>query len=272
MDLHGARVLITGGARGLGRDFALDLAAAGSSVGVCDVDEAALGEAVKAAAGEGMRLWSTVADVSSESSVEQLLSAFVEDHGGIDVMVNNAGVIRDGFLFRPGKDGSAGEGSAGEGSAGDGSGGEGGQKMPLSDWQAVIDVNLTGVFLCAREAACHMVKGGGGGLIVSMSSISRHGNPGQTNYSAAKAGVAAMTVAWARELSRYGVRAAAIAPGYTGTDMTASLREDVRERIVSRIPSGRMANPAEISHALRFIIENDYINGRVIEVDGGLRA
>jgi len=262
MDLERARVLITGGARGLGRKFALDLAAAGSSVGICDVDDAVLGETVAAAADEGMTIWNTVADVSDEAGVEQLLASFVGDHGGVDVMVNNAGIVRDGFLIRPGKGSSAGDHS-GRQTAG---------KMPLADWQAVLDVNLTGVFLCAREAAYHMVEGGEGGLIVSMSSISRHGNPGQTNYSAAKAGVAAMTVAWAQELSRFGIRAAAIAPGYTDTEMTGSLREDVRERIVGRIPSRRMGDPAEISHALRFIIENDYINGRVIEVDGGLRA
>src|SRR5660397_216112 len=248
MDLERARVLITGGARGLGRKFALDLAAAGSSVGICDVDDAVLGETVAAAADEGMTIWNTV--------------AVVGDHGGVDVMVTDAGIVRDGFLIRPGKGSSAGDHS-GRQTAG---------KMPLADWQAVLDVNLTGVFLCAREAAYHMVEGGEEGLIVSMSSISRHGRSGQTNYSAAKAGVAAMTVAWAQELSRFGIRAAAIAPGYTDTEMTGSLREDVRERIVGRIPSRRMGDPAEISHALRFIIENDYINGRVIEVDGGLRA
>jgi 3-oxoacyl-[acyl-carrier protein] reductase len=143
--------------------------------------------------------------------------------------------------------------------------------MPLSSWQQVVDVNLTGVFLCGREAAAHMVAQDSGGLIVSISSISRHGTPGQSNYTATKAGIAAMTVVWAKELARYKVRAAAIAPGYIATEMTQAIRPEILDKVVAQVPWGRLGDPAEISHTLRFIIENDYVNGRVMEVDGGLR-
>ncbi|GAB4280943.1 MAG: hypothetical protein Kow0092_36470 [Deferrisomatales bacterium] len=126
-------------------------------------------------------------------------------------------------------------------------------------------------FLCGREAAYHMVQQEGGGVIVSISSVCRHGNLGQTNYAASKAGLAAMTVVWAKELSRYGIRVAAIAPGSVSTEMTGSIRPDVREKIEGAIPLGRMGETDESSHALRFVLENRYVTGRVIEVDGGLR-
>jgi 3-oxoacyl-[acyl-carrier protein] reductase len=249
--IAGSRILITGGARGLGRAFALDLAAAGARVGVCDVDADGLADCARAAAERGLQVWTHTADVSDEASVEQLFVEFVTGHGGIDAVVNNAGVNRDGLLVRK-KDDAI-------------------EKLSLAKWQAVIDVDLTGVFLCAREAAYHMVSQGTGGAIVSISSLSWKGNAGQTNYSAAKAGVVAMTRTWAIELARYGIRAVAVAPGLTATEMARSMPEDARERLTAAIPVRRMAEPAEVSHAVRFALENDYVNGRVIPVDGGLR-
>lgn len=251
MELKEARILVTGGARGLGRRFVLDLAAEGAHVGTCDVDPNALEELRQQAAASGATVWTGVANVAREADVENLFSDFVAAHGGIDAVVNNAGITRDGLLVKV-KDGQV-------------------DRMSLDAWQAVIDVNLTGVFLCAREAATHMAQQGKGGVIVSISSISRGGNVGQTNYTAAKAGVAAMTVTWAKELARYGIRVAAIAPGYVATEMTEAIREDIRERIVKQIPLGRMAAMDEISHAVRFVLENDYVSGRTIEVDGALR-
>lgn len=251
MKIEGARVLVTGGARGLGKRFAFDLIAAGARVGVCDMDGDGLVAARDEATAAGRTLWTAEADVTDEQSVERLFAGFVAEHGGIDVLVNNAGITRDALLVKV-KDGQV-------------------QKMPLSHWQMVVNVNLTGVFLCGREAASYMVKQDTGGLIVSISSISRHGTPGQSNYTATKAGLAAMTVVWAKELARYKVRAAAIAPGYIATEMTQAIRPEILDRIVGEIPWGRLGDPGEISHALRFIIENDYVNGRVIEVDGGLR-
>ena len=251
MEIAGARVIVTGGARGLGRTFALDLAGAGARVGVCDVNEAALDELRADASELGLRVWTMSADVSDEASVERLFAAFVAEAGGIAAVVNNAGLNRDGLLVR--KKGDVIE------------------KLSLAKWQAVIDVDLTGVFLCAREAAYHMVAQGTGGVIVSISSLSWTGNVGQTNYSAAKAGVVAMTRTWAMELARYGIRAVAVAPGLTATEMAKSMPEEARERLTSAIPLRRMAEPAEVSHAVRFAIENEYVNGRVIPVDGGLR-
>jgi 3-oxoacyl-[acyl-carrier protein] reductase len=251
MDIKEARILVTGGARGLGRRFALDLCALGARVGVCDLDAKGLEVLGAQAAQDGTVLWRHRADVSAEQEVEDLFQQFVADFGGLDCVVNNAGITRDGLLIKN-HDGSL-------------------ERFSLANWQAVVDVNLTGVFLCGREAAYHMVSQGTGGVIVSMSSVNRVGVVGQTNYSAAKAGVAAMTEVWARELSRYHIRTAAIAPGYVLGEMTKAVPEKVRQRIIERTPLGRLAYEEEISHALRFVIENDFVTGRVIEVDGGLR-
>ena len=143
--------------------------------------------------------------------------------------------------------------------------------MSVAQFNEVIAVDLVGVFLCAREAAIRMVEGGDGGVIINISSISRAGNIGQTNYSAAKAGVAAMTVTWAKELARYKIRVAGIAPGFSETRMVASIPPKVRDKIVSGIPLRRFAAPEEIARAALFILQNDYYDGRILEVDGGLR-
>ena len=252
MKIEGSRVLVTGGARGLGRRFALDLARAGARVGVCGTNRERL-EALKEDAGrEGLDIWTHRADVSSEEQVRDLFARFVDRFGGLEAVVNNAGITRDALFVKKKDDRVA--------------------VMPSEYWHRVIDVNLTGVFLCGREAARIMVERGTPGVIVSISSVNRAGAIGQTNYSATKAGIVAMTVVWAKELSRYGIRVVALAPGYVETDMTAAMREDVRRKIEAMIPLGRLAKPEEISHALRFVLENDYVHGRVIEVDGGLRV
>jgi len=251
VEISGRRVLITGGARGLGRVFALDLATAGAVVGVCDLEADGLTDLREEAAGSGLSVWTRPADVSDETDVERLFAAFVGEVGPIDAVVNNAGLNRDGLLVR--KSGDTVE------------------KLALAKWQAVIDVDLTGVFLCAREAAWHMVRQGTPGVIVSISSLSWMGNVGQTNYAAAKAGVVAMTRTWAMELARYGIRAVAIAPGITATPMARAMPEEARDRLTGAVPLRRMAEPVEVSHTLRFALENDYVNGRVIAIDGGLR-
>jgi 3-oxoacyl-[acyl-carrier protein] reductase len=167
-------------------------------------------------------------------------------------MVNNAGIIKDSLLIKAKNGAVTG-------------------KMGLEQWQAVIDVNLTGVFLCGREAAERMIKLGNGGLIINISSISKCGNAGQTNYSAAKAGVTAMAVVWAKELARFGIRAASIAPGFTRTDLLAGMPPEMLEKVTAPIPMKRLALPEEIAHAAVFIAENDYFTGQAIDVDGGLR-
>jgi 3-oxoacyl-[acyl-carrier protein] reductase len=132
-------------------------------------------------------------------------------------------------------------------------------------------VNLTGVFLCGREAAECMVEGGKGGVIVNISSISKDGNMGQTNYSAAKAGVASMTTVWAKELARYGIRVGAIAPGFCATDILSGMTPETLARVTAPVPLKRLGEPREIAHTAAFIVENDFFTGRTIAVDGGLR-
>jgi 3-oxoacyl-[acyl-carrier protein] reductase len=143
--------------------------------------------------------------------------------------------------------------------------------MKLDQWQAVIDVNLTGVFLCGREAAERMIRLGNGGLIVNIASISKAGNAGQSNYSAAKAGVTAMAVVWSRELARYGIRAASIAPGFTQTDLLAGMPPEMLAKVTAPIPLRRLCLPEEVAQAAVFIAENDYFTGRSIDLDGGMR-
>ena len=144
-------------------------------------------------------------------------------------------------------------------------------RMSLEDWQAVIDVNLTGVFLCGRAAAEQMIHAGNGGLIINVSSVSRAGNMGQVNYSATKAGVAAMTVTWSKEFARYGICANTISPGFIGTEMVRSMKPEALAKLTAMIPADRIGEPDEIAHTVQYLIENDYINGRNIEVDGALR-
>jgi 3-oxoacyl-[acyl-carrier protein] reductase len=169
-----------------------------------------------------------------------------------DVMVNNAGIIKDGLLVKV-KEGKV------------------TGRMGLDQWQAVIDVNLTGVFLCGREAAARMITLGNGGVIINISSISKAGNAGQSNYSAAKAGVTALAVTWAKELARYGIRVASVAPGFTRTDLLAGMPPEMLEKVTAPVPLKRLGLPEEIGHAAVFVAENDFFTGRAIDIDGGLR-
>jgi 3-oxoacyl-[acyl-carrier protein] reductase len=174
------------------------------------------------------------------------------DFGSVDGLINNAGTNRDALLVKA-EDGKV------------------QSKMSLEDFNKVIAVDLVGVFLCGREAAVHMIEGGRGGVIINVSSISRAGNIGQTNYAAAKAGVAAMTVTWAKELARYKIRVAGIAPGFCDTRMVANIKPAIRDRIISSIPLRRLGQPEEIGRTALFILQNDYYDGRILEIDGGLR-
>jgi 3-oxoacyl-[acyl-carrier protein] reductase len=180
------------------------------------------------------------------------MTRVASDFGRLDGLVNNAGIVRDGLLVKV-KDGAV---------VG---------RMTMENWNAVIGVNLSGVFLCAREAAAQMIGFGHGGVIVNISSISRVGNAGQTNYSAAKAGVESMGVVWAKELARYGIRVGSVAPGFTHTEILASLRPEMLNKLTEPVPLKRLGRPDEIAHAVLFIFENDFFTGRCLEVDGGLR-
>ena len=253
MDLNSKTIVITGGARGLGGAMALRLSRRGAKLALVDLDEGQLDTMASECREAGSpEVRTYVCNVAREADVEALFGTIATDFGALDGLVNNAGITRDAMLLKY-KDG------------------EQVGKMTLEQWQTVIDVNLTGVFLCGREAAAKMIELGNGGCIINISSIARAGNMGQTNYSAAKAGVQAMAVVWAKELARYGIRAAAIAPGFIGTEMVMSMKPEARERIEAMIPARRVGDPDEIARAVQFIFENDYFSGRCIDVDGALR-
>jgi 3-oxoacyl-[acyl-carrier protein] reductase len=252
MQIKNKTVVITGAARGIGRALAVRFASQGANVALLDLNASDLEPAVQQCAAFGVRAQAYAVNVSIEEQISAALDRVVADFGALDVIVNNAGIVKDALLLKV-KDGAV---------VG---------KMTLQQWQAVIDVNLTGVFLCAREAAERMVKLAKGGVIVNISSISRQGNAGQTNYTAAKSGVAAMTVVWAKELARYGVRVGCVAPGFTHTDILASMKPEVLEKVIAPVPLKRLGQPDEIAHAVQFIVENDFFTGRCIDIDGGLR-
>lgn len=252
MKIKDKTVVVSGAGRGIGRALALRFAGQGAHIALLDMNAADLAAAAAQCAALGVRAQAYTADVSSEADVAAALDAVVRDFGSLDVIINNAGIVKDALLIKV-KDGEV---------VG---------KMSLEQWRAVIDVNLTGVFLCAREAAERMIKLAKGGVIINISSISRHGNAGQSNYSAAKSGVASMAVVWAKELARYGIRVGSIAPGFTHTDILASMKPEVLEKVIAPVPLKRLGQPDEIAHAAQFIIENDFFTGRCIDLDGGLR-
>jgi 3-oxoacyl-[acyl-carrier protein] reductase len=253
MDLAGKTIVITGGGRGLGAAMARRLAAAGCRLALVDLDEAALQSTADDCREAGSpKVQGYIANVAKEDEVVALFDDVAADFGAIHGLVNNAGIIRDAMMlkYKDGKQVS---------------------KMTLDQWQAVIDVNLTAVFLCGREAAAKMIEAGERGCIINISSISRSGNMGQTNYSAAKAGVQAMSVVWAKEFARFGIRSASIAPGFVSTELVMSMKPEAREKMTRPIPAKRLGEPDEIAHTVQFILENEYVNGRCIEVDGALR-
>jgi 3-oxoacyl-[acyl-carrier protein] reductase len=246
MELRDLRVIVTGGAQGMGAHFATRLAEAGARVAAGDVNEAGL--AALPAGVERRRL-----DVTDEADVVAFVAWAAERMGGLNGLVNNAGILRDGLLVR--RDKASGAIST----------------LPRADWDAVIDVNLTGATLMAREVVAWMARAGARpGVIVNLSSIARHGNRGQSNYVAAKAALAANTVTWAREFAAFGVRVGAVAPGMIETPMTRGMNQKAREALVAAVPVGRVGEPEDVWKAVRFVLECDYFDGRCVDVDGGL--
>lgn len=245
-------VAVTGGARGIGKAIATAYAVRGARIALLDLNANEL-EATKTELGaHGGRVETYAVNVAKEDHVQAAFNRIQADFGALDVLVNNAGIIKDSLLVKV-KDGAV------------------VSRMSLEQWQAVIDVNLTGVFLCGREAAELMIKNGKGGVIINISSISKYGNAGQTNYSATKAGVTSMAVVWAKELARYGIRTGSIAPGYTRTELLAAMPPEMLEKMTAPVPLKRLGLPEEIAHAAIFITENDFFTGRAVDLDGGLR-
>ena len=248
MDLRDMSIIVTGAASGLGRCFALNLADAGADVLAFDVDE----EGLAALSDEKPGIETHVGNVADEEDVTAAVDATIDAFGGVNGLVNNAGIFRDALLVK--KDRDSGDITT----------------MSLEEWEQVIDVNLTGTFLCTREVASHMVETDTEGVIINISSCSRHGNMGQGNYSATKAGVVADTKLWAEELARHGVRVGAVAPGFAQTPILDGMPERMREKMLKQVPLRRAARPEEIFQAVKFIIECDYFTGKCIDVDGGI--
>lgn len=250
MDIKHKHIVITGAARGLGYAMAEHLLAKQAVISIVDIDPDAVAEATSALSAKG-KVYGYVANVADEASVEGMFAAMKQDHAEIHGLVNNAGILRDGLLVKKKDDQLI--------------------KMPLSQWQSVIDVNLTGVFLCGREAAAWMVEKNTQGVMVNISSIAKAGNIGQSNYSAAKAGVTALSVTWAKELARYGIRVADIAPGFIETEMTNAMKPEAKARVGQMVPLGDWGQPIHIAQGVVFIFENDYYSGRTLEIDAALR-
>lgn len=251
MDLKQCVIAITGAGQGLGQMMAATLAQSGADLALIDINEAGLEETRKQCQMLSSKALTYCLDVTNEREVEQAFAQIIDDFGQLNGLVNNAGILRDGLLVKVKDDELS--------------------KMTLEQFEAVMKVNTTGTFLCGREAAAQMISSQSKGVIINISSVARAGNIGQTNYSASKAAVATMAVCWAKELGRYGIRVAAIAPGIVQTAMADQLKPEAIDRLKKMVPVGRMGQASEVAHAVKYILENDYFTGRVLEVDGGMR-
>jgi 3-oxoacyl-[acyl-carrier protein] reductase len=253
MKLEELKIIVSGGAQGMGRHFAQRLAEAGAQVAIADVNEVGLAETVEASKGARGKIHARRLDVSSEADVAAYVEWAHGVMGGLNGLINNAGILRDGLLVK--KDRESGQV----------------KKLTKEQWDAVIGVNLTGATLLARDVVAKMVETNQRpGVIVNISSIARHGNRGQSNYTAAKAALAANTVTWSREFGGFGIRVGAVAPGMIETPMTQGMNQKARDALVAAIPVGRIGVPEDIWLGVRFVLECDYFNGRTIDVDGGL--
>lgn len=255
MKISSLRCLITGAASGLGKAIAMGLAREGARVVALDVNEAGLQLLEDETRSAGIELSSVRADVTKEESVVAAVQQAAERVGGLNALVNNAGIYRDGVLVK--KDARTGRIF----------------KMPRAQWQVVIDTDLTGPWLLTREVVAQMLERDiQPGLIINISSVSRAGVPGQSNYAAAKAGLVADTRAWAEELAQYGIRVAAIAPGFFQTPILEAMRPEVLQTWIDRVPLKRLGDPAELVSAVKFVVDCDYFTGRCLDVDGGLHV
>jgi len=239
--LEGKTCVVSGGSRGIGRAIVERFLAEGGSVYYLSRTE---GSSPAPAAEGGKPARFIACDVSSEADVEKALAAVIAEAGSIDVLVNNAGITRDGLVFR----------------------------MSLEDWNAVLATNLTATFLLSRTVARYMIKKRSGSIINISSIVGIMGNGGQTNYAASKAGIIGFTKSLAREVSSRGVRVNALAPGFIDTDMSAKIPEEAKAKILAGIPLGRAGRPEEVASAALFLASeaSSYITGEVIKLDGGM--
>ena len=243
IDLRSKVAMVTGGAQGIGKSICEKLFECGTRVVVADID----GEGAQRVAdglGDKDRSLAVQVDVSSGESVERMVRAALEKFSAVDCLVNNAGIARDAFIVR----------------------------MKEKDWNDVIGVNLKGMYLCMKAVLPHMIKQRSGRVINISSVVALIGNPGQSNYSAAKSGVIGLTKSTAREVASRGITVNAIAPGYIETPMTAKLSDAAKAMFLQNIPLGRGGTPEDVSRVVLFLASelSDYITGQVINVDGGM--
>jgi 3-oxoacyl-[acyl-carrier protein] reductase len=244
IDLNGKVALVTGGARGIGREIALRLAGRGAGVALVDVQQETAEKTAQEAEALGAKARAYVCDVSSYGAVEELAVAVGGDFDRVDILVNNAGITRDRLLMR----------------------------MTPEDWNSVVAVNLTGTFNFCKVFGPPMLKRREGGIVNIASVIGQMGNAGQANYAASKAGIIGLTKALAKEFAGRGVRVNAIAPGFIQTPMTDTLTPDVQEKMKEAIPLGRFGDPADVANIVLFLVADlsSYITGQVINCDGGM--
>ena len=242
MNLNDKVAIVTGSARGIGKDIALKLAEAGAAVVVSDIVEAGpVAEEIRASGRQSLAI---TADVSSKEDVAVLIDRTIATFGKVDILVNNAGITRDQLLMR----------------------------MSDEDWDSVLSVDLKSAFLCSRAVLRHMVKQRWGRIISISSIVGITGNAGQANYAAAKAGIIGLTKSIAREVASRGITANAIAPGFIDTEMTQKLGEEQRQNAQKQIPVGYLGSPRDVAEAVAFLASEEarYITGQVLNVDGGL--
>jgi 3-oxoacyl-[acyl-carrier protein] reductase len=252
MDLSQLKIIVTGAAQGMGAHFARRLAEAGAQVAAGDVKDDGLAALAESCRGLPGTVHTRRLDVSAEADVGAFVDWAFDAMGGLNALINNAGILRDGLLVK--KDRTTGAVT----------------KLGRDQWDAVIGVNLTGATMMVRDVVAKMVGAEQRpGVIVNMSSVARHGNRGQSNYVSAKAALAANTVTWAREFGPFGIRVTAIAPGMVETPMTQGMNPKARDALVAAIPVGRIGVPEDLWLAVKFALECDYFNARTIDVDGG---
>jgi len=243
-DLQGRIALVTGGAQGIGRAIAEELAAAGATLALADVNETKLAETVGELKAQGIDATAFTMNVSSEESIEAGAKAILEKFGKVEILVNNAGITRDNLMLR----------------------------MKRADWDLVLSINLTGAFLLTQALLSPMLKNRWGRIVSIASVVGRAGQAGQVNYAASKAGLIGFTRSLAREVASRGITVNAIAPGFIETDMTSALGEDVRKGLLERIPLNSFGQPEDIANAVLFLAGpgSRYITGQVLTVDGGM--
>lgn len=245
MKLEGKNVLVTGASRGIGREIVLELARQGANVAVNYAgSEKSANEVVDEIKALGGQSFAVQANVADNEAVAAMTKQVVDQFGSLDILVNNAGITRDNLLMR----------------------------MKEEDWDAVIDTNLKGVFLCTKAVTRQMMKQRSGRIINIASIVGVSGNPGQANYVAAKAGVIGLTKTTAKELASRGITVNAIAPGFITTDMTDKLSEEVRTEMLKQIPLARLGDPEDIAKVVVFLASDDsrYMTGQTLHVDGGM--